>query len=80
MVLSITGMTCASCVSTIEAALLSQPGVKLAAVNLVTTKAKIVYDPSKIGIRDLIATVDNIGYSASLAPKVSEGHGFCNKT
>ena len=51
-------MTCASCVHLIERTLQGKDGVKTAAVALATSKAVITYDPSQIGPRDIIATVE----------------------
>lgn len=68
--LKITGMTCASCVSTVEKNLLNVEGVQEASVNLMTEKATITYDPSLTSVKTLIDTVENVGYGASrLSPK-----------
>jgi len=61
--LAIDGMTCASCVTRVEKALLSVPGVKSASVNLATKSARI---DGNAGPETLIAAVDDIGYGASL--------------
>ena len=61
--LAIDGMTCAACVTRVEKALLSVPGVTGAAVNLATKSARI----EGITKADaLIEAVDDIGYGASL--------------
>ncbi len=65
--LDIQGMTCASCVGSIEGYVGSLDGVKSISVNLTTEKAKIEYDPEKLGPRDLIKAVEDVGYKASLA-------------
>ena len=62
MVLPVAGMTCASCVRTVERALSRLPGVANAAVNLATEKATVVYDPSVTGLPDLASSVRNAGY------------------
>ena len=51
-------MTCASCVHLIERTLQGKDGVKTAAVALATSKAVVTYDPSQIGPRDIIATIE----------------------
>jgi Cu+-exporting ATPase len=61
--LAIDGMTCASCVSRVEKALLSVPGVTSASVNLATKSARI---EGKAIPESLIGAVDDIGYEASL--------------
>lgn len=65
--LSVQGMTCASCVSAVENALGRQPGVKSVSASLLSKSASIDYDPSKVGVRDLIAFVDDCGYEASIS-------------
>ncbi len=65
--LDISGMTCASCVNTIENYVGSQDGVKSIRVNLSTEKGLIEYDPLKLGARDLINLVEDVGYKAKLS-------------
>ena len=61
--LSLTGMTCSSCVSTIEKSLNKIPGVQ-AAVNLAMESAHIIA-PLNISEKVLIAAVESSGYKAS---------------
>ena len=65
--LKIFGMTCASCVSSVESALLTLPEVKSALVNLATQEARIVYHTDHVGIRDLVRTVEDAGFDAIVA-------------
>ena len=60
--LPITGMTCASCVRRVEKALAGVPGVREAAVNLPTEKARVVYDPAVANFEQLTAGVEKAGY------------------
>ncbi|XJO75615.1 hypothetical protein BDV3_006266 [Batrachochytrium dendrobatidis] len=60
------GMTCSSCVASIETALSNQPGVHSSTVNLITKQAIIEHDASVIGVRDLISFVNDIGFDAEL--------------
>ena len=62
MILPIGGMTCASCVSTVEGALASMAGVTKANVNLATEKATVTYIPGLTGLADFKAAVDKTGY------------------
>lgn len=62
--LGITGMTCASCVFTVEKGLNKVEGVLNASVNLITEKAAIQYDPTITNIDKLIQTVKSVGYGA----------------
>ena len=61
--LQVEGMTCASCVGRVEAALLKVPGVMGASVNLATERAS-VQALSTVSVRDLEAAVDRAGYRA----------------
>ena len=61
--LNLTGMTCSSCVSTIERSLHKLPGVR-AAVNLAMGSAHIIA-PLNISEDELIAAVTAAGYKAS---------------
>lgn len=62
--LEITGMTCASCANRIEKKLNKLDGVQ-ATVNYATEKARVSYADG-ISTEDLLATVEQAGYSASL--------------
>jgi Cu+-exporting ATPase len=62
--LDITGMTCASCAARIEKRLNKLDGVQ-ASVNYATEKALVLH-PAAIQLEDLIHTVEDTGYGASL--------------
>ena len=61
--LSITGMTCSSCVGSIEKALNKIPGVR-AAVNLAMESAHVIA-PLNISEQDLISAINSAGYKAT---------------
>ncbi len=61
--LRIEGMHCATCVATIEKALLQQNGVAKASVNLLEEKATIDFVPNKVKREDLEAAVASTGYT-----------------
>ncbi len=63
--LGITGMTCATCALTNEEELANLPGVKKAAVNFNLEKAHIEYDPSRVGFKDFIKTIEDVGYGVA---------------
>lgn len=63
IILSVTGMTCASCVGRVERALKAVPGVQDASVNLTTEQAH-VRAAGSVETADLIAAVAKAGYSA----------------
>ncbi len=58
----LTGMTCASCVTSVESMLLAQPGVLGAAVNLATNTVQVRYVPGVIDERRMRAAIQTIGY------------------
>ena len=60
--LPIIGMTCASCVSRVEKALRTPPGVLKADVNLATEKATVSYIPGQASYQDLVEAVRGAGY------------------
>ena len=65
--LAIDGMTCASCVSRVEKALLRVPGVVRAEVNLATESASVTLATRHIdeaALTGLIAAVERAGYAA----------------
>ena len=62
--LRIGDMTCASCVQRIERRLKASAGVIAATVNLATETADVTFDPAQTSIKQLIATVQDTGYSA----------------
>jgi P-type Cu+ transporter len=64
----VTGMTCASCVRRIEKALSRTPGVAAASVNLATEQATVRYDPAKVTLEQLKASVEKAGYGVRSLP------------
>jgi Cu+-exporting ATPase len=56
------GMTCASCVKTIEMVVGELPGVKSVSVNLATESARIVYDPGVTSLDDIKKAIEEVGY------------------
>lgn len=62
--LTITGMTCASCVAHVEKALKQVPGVDSAAVNLATEEARVT---GEVHAAALIKAVESAGYGAFVA-------------
>ncbi|XP_049513865.1 copper-transporting ATPase 2-like isoform X4 [Dermacentor silvarum] len=65
--LSIKGMTCASCVSSIESNLLKRPGVTKASISLAMQRGHFVFDTELIGPRRLIQAIEELGFEASPA-------------
>jgi Cu+-exporting ATPase len=67
VVLPITGMTCASCVATVERTLAKAPGVQSAQVNLATERAKVSYDSGVATLPDLVQRIESAGYGVAIA-------------
>ncbi|XXM72983.1 heavy metal translocating P-type ATPase [Lysinibacillus sphaericus] len=61
---SVSGMTCASCVQSVEKAANKLEGVKHSSVNLTTEKLVIEYDPSVVIAADIKKAVSEVGYEA----------------
>jgi Cu+-exporting ATPase len=62
VVLPVEGMTCASCVSTVEGVLGRTGGVGEVSVNLANETATIAYDPAAVGVAALERAVTGVGY------------------
>ena len=65
-IIPVTGMTCASCVATIEKGLSKLPGVSQVNVNLASEKASIEYDPSQVDTKALMDTISDVGYGIAV--------------
>jgi len=57
------GMTCASCVRTIERNLLKLDGVYGVNVNLATERATVTFDPDRVDPARMVSLVEEIGYA-----------------
>ena len=64
--LQITGMTCSSCVHLIESNLIKRKGILKASVALATSSGRFVYDTETTGPRDIIESIESLGFSASM--------------
>jgi len=62
VMLSVQGMTCASCVARVERALARVPGVVSAAVNLATERASVVCWRGQAPMTELVAALHGAGY------------------
>ncbi|XP_059645625.1 probable copper-transporting ATPase HMA5 [Cornus florida] len=64
--ISITGMTCTSCSTTVESALQGIPGVQKARVALATEEAEISFDPKMVNYNKLLEAIEDTGFGAIL--------------
>ncbi|MDD3171189.1 MAG: heavy metal translocating P-type ATPase, partial [Bacilli bacterium] len=62
VIIPVGGMTCASCVNAVEKSVSRLDGVTDVSVNLITEKAKIAYDSSKIRISEIKEEIRKAGY------------------
>ncbi|KAF9132342.1 hypothetical protein BGW39_000363 [Mortierella sp. 14UC] len=67
--LQVFGMTCASCVNSIEGELRKTPGIISASVSLTLQAAKVEYDNSVLGVRDIVEKIEDMGFDALLSGK-----------
>lgn len=65
--LAITGMHCAACSARIEKVVGRMAGVQEVAVNLITGRARLVYDEQAVTAADIIAKIEKSGYGAHIA-------------
>jgi Cu+-exporting ATPase len=66
VMLSLSGMHCASCANLIERALKKVPGVKEGNVNFAAEKASVLFDGQSTTVPDLVKAVERAGYQAEL--------------
>ncbi len=66
------GMTCASCVRTVENVLKSVEGVQDVRVNLATETATVVLDPEKVRPEVIKRAVEEVGYGVEIPRKTVE--------
>jgi P-type Cu2+ transporter len=71
VILTVSGMKCAGCVSAVEQTLGKQTGVLTASVNLVTEKATVTYQPQSISPEQLAIALTTKGFSSQVESSVS---------
>ena len=64
--LGIEGMTCASCVRSVEQAVLQAPGVGACEVSLTEASARVTFDPDLASPADLLRNIRSNGYGATV--------------
>ncbi len=62
--LGLSGMYCAACALTIESALQRVPGVRDVQVQGATQRARLVIDPARVRLSQLVRAVQGVGYRA----------------
>ena len=71
--LTITGMSCATCASTIEDAVASLAGVETVDVNFATDEATLTYDPDETALSTIYAASAESGSEHPLAQAIVDG-------
>ncbi|KAJ7396143.1 ATPase copper transporting alpha [Pitangus sulphuratus] len=66
VVVNIEGMTCSSCVQSIEGVISQKPGVKSVRVSLPDGNGTIEYDPLQTSPEELRSSIEDMGFDASL--------------
>jgi Cu+-exporting ATPase len=69
LIISITGMHCASCAARIEKALNQSAGVTKAVVNFAFQQARVGYDPRQVSPEDIYAVIEQTGYGVKREPE-----------
>jgi len=77
--LPVKGMTCTSCEVHIESTLKKLPGVHGVKASYIDASAKIEYDPGKITKDQLIAAINETGYSVGTTSTMLEHAETCTK-
>ena len=67
VVFEIRGMSCASCVKTIEDGLGKLDGIYSVVVNLATERATVEFNPDSISVSEIKRAVKNLGFEADVA-------------
>ena len=66
IVISVSNMSCASCVGRVERALLQVPGVTRADVNLASDTATVTFVEGAVSAHDILTASTQAGYAAKL--------------
>ncbi|KAE8584138.1 hypothetical protein XENTR_v10020843 [Xenopus tropicalis] len=78
-VINIEGMTCMSCVQSIEGLISKKPGVKSIQVSLVNNNGTVQYDPAVTSPEDIRAAIEDMGFDASLLANTGQADAFTSE-
>lgn len=78
--LPVEGMTCASCVTRVEKAILKAEGVKNVSVNLATEKVSFEINSDKVDLNKISQLVDEAGYKLDLSSVNTNKSNILDKT
>ena len=71
--LTIYGMTCSSCVDSIQRNLLKMEGIHSVLVSLLAQRAEVKYDPAHFLPNQIIPLIEKLGFQAELLDKGARG-------
>ena len=63
--LSVTGMTCGGCVSSVQKVLAALPGVQSVEVTLTPGQARVVHDETRVGRDALVQAIVDAGFGVT---------------
>lgn len=72
--LNVKGMTCVSCVSTIEKSVGKKPGVVSVLVGLLAQKAEVKYDAGQVTSDEIASHIEKMGYDCKVVDCSDEGN------
>ncbi|XP_058096612.1 copper-transporting ATPase RAN1 [Magnolia sinica] len=76
----VTGMTCAACSNSVEAAIGAIDGVRNATVSLLQNKAHVVFDPKLVKGEDIKIAVEDAGFEAEILSEPSSNDNSHSKS
>lgn len=79
-VLSVIGMTCNSCVKSIEGTLSELPAIQFIGVSLDNKQAVVQFDKSQINAAEIVENIEDMGFDASILQVYHSENDFCNVT
>ena len=71
--LTVLGMTCASCVDSIQRNLSKVEGIHSVLVSLLAQRAEVKYDPEHLLPNQIAALVSNLGFQAEVLESAARG-------
>jgi P-type Cu+ transporter len=70
---AIEGLTCSSCTGSVEAGFKDVPGVVHFDISLLAERAVILHDPSLLSTSQIVESIEDRGFDASIVSSVEEG-------
>ncbi len=72
-IFTVAGMTCGGCEAGVKVKVKKLDGVKDVAASYKEGRATVTYDPKKVSHEQIIAAIEELGYSAKLAKRAAKG-------